>query len=80
MIRIRFDGCDLSPTRAPRLQEPSEHRRTCGLLRMRLAHGRAILVHMPLWVLVIVICATVWVIGTVLVVLGATWLVRHEPH
>jgi len=47
---------------------------------MRLPHGRAILVHMPLWVLVIVICATVWVIGTVLVVFGATWLVRHEPH
>jgi hypothetical protein len=47
---------------------------------MRLSDGRAILVHMPLWVIVIVICATVWVIGTVLVVVGATWLVRHEPH
>ena len=47
---------------------------------MRLTHGRAILVHMPLWVLVIVICATVFVIGTIAVALGATWLVRHEPH
>lgn len=35
---------------------------------------------MPLWVLTIVICSLIWVIGTAVVVLGATWLVRHEPH
>ena len=35
---------------------------------------------MPLWVLTIVICSLIWVIGTAIVVLGATWLVRHEPH
>jgi hypothetical protein len=33
---------------------------------------------MPLWVLTIIICAAVWVLGTIFVVLGATWLVRHE--
>ena len=69
----------ISALAAPRPEEPSERSPTCGLLRMRLAHGRAILVHMPLWVLVIVICGTVFVVGTILVVLGATWLVRHEP-
>ena len=47
---------------------------------MRRAHGRAILVHMPLWLLTVLICSVVWVIGTILVVLGASWLVRHEPH
>jgi len=32
---------------------------------------------MPLWVLTIVICATLWVAGTILVVLGAAWVVRQ---
>jgi len=35
---------------------------------------------MPLWVLTIVICAVIWVIGTIFVAVGATWLVRHQPH
>jgi hypothetical protein len=35
---------------------------------------------MELWVLTVVVCSAVWVIGTILVALGATWLVRHEPH
>jgi hypothetical protein len=34
---------------------------------------------MQLWVLTIVICSVIWVIGTVLVAVGATWLVRHQP-
>jgi len=34
---------------------------------------------MTLWELTIVICGLVWVLGTILVVIGATWLVRHEP-
>ena len=34
---------------------------------------------MPLWVITILICTAVWVAGSVAVVLGATWLVRHEP-
>jgi hypothetical protein len=33
-----------------------------------------------MWVLTVVICSTIWVVGTVLVVVGASWLVRHEPH
>jgi hypothetical protein len=35
---------------------------------------------MPLWLLTVLICSIVWVLGTIAVVLGATWLVRHEPH
>jgi hypothetical protein len=35
---------------------------------------------MTLWMLTIVICAAIWVLGTVLIVLGATRLVRHQPH
>jgi hypothetical protein len=35
---------------------------------------------MPLWVLTIVICAAAWVIGTIVVALGASRLVHHEPH
>ena len=42
--------------------------------------ARAILAHMPLWALTIVICSIVWIVGTIFVVVGATWLVRHEPH
>jgi hypothetical protein len=34
---------------------------------------------MTLWMLTVAICATIWVVGSVLVVLGATWLVRHQP-
>jgi hypothetical protein len=33
-----------------------------------------------MWMLTVVICSTVLVIGTVLVAAGASWLVRHEPH
>jgi hypothetical protein len=35
---------------------------------------------MELWMLTVAICGAVWVIGSIVVVLGATWLVRHEPH
>ncbi len=35
---------------------------------------------MPLWLVTVVICATVFVVGSILVALGAIWLVRHEPH
>jgi hypothetical protein len=35
---------------------------------------------MTLWMLTIVIFAAVWVIGTIVVVSGAVWLTRHEPH
>jgi hypothetical protein len=34
---------------------------------------------MQLWVLTVAICSTVFVIGTILVAVGATWLVRHQP-
>jgi hypothetical protein len=34
---------------------------------------------MTLWELTIVIFGLIWVLGSILVVLGATWLVRHEP-
>jgi hypothetical protein len=34
---------------------------------------------MTLWMLTIVICVAIWVAGTVAVVAGATWLVRHQP-
>jgi hypothetical protein len=34
---------------------------------------------MTLWMLTIAICASVWVLGTILVVAGATWLVHHQP-
>jgi hypothetical protein len=47
---------------------------------MQRVGGRAILDPMPLWVLTIIICGVAWVIATILIVLGATWLVRHEPH
>ncbi len=47
---------------------------------MQHARRRAILDPMPLWVLTLIICVTAWVIATILIVLGATWLVRHEPH
>jgi heme/copper-type cytochrome/quinol oxidase subunit 1 len=47
---------------------------------MRGAHRRAILGDMPLWLVTVLICSIVWVIGTIVVVVGATWLVRHEPH
>jgi hypothetical protein len=35
---------------------------------------------MPLWVLTIVICSVLWVLGTVAVAAGAVWLNRHQPH
>jgi hypothetical protein len=35
---------------------------------------------MPLWLVTVVICTAVWVVGSVFVVVGALWLVRHEPH
>jgi len=41
--------------------------------------GDASLRRMPLWILTIAICAAIWVIGTILVALGATRLVRHQP-
>lgn len=47
---------------------------------MRRGRSRGSLERMPLWVLTIVICGAVWVVGSIAVVLGATWLVRHEPH
>jgi hypothetical protein len=31
------------------------------------------------WLLTIVICSAIWVLGTAAVVTGARWLVRHEP-
>jgi hypothetical protein len=34
---------------------------------------------MPLWLLTIVICTAVWVLGTVAVALAAMRLVRGEP-
>jgi len=34
---------------------------------------------MTFWELTIVVCGSIWVVGTVLVALGATWLVRHQP-
>ncbi|HEY6961336.1 MAG TPA: hypothetical protein VI408_05530 [Gaiellaceae bacterium] len=34
---------------------------------------------MELWVLTIVVCSVVWVAGTILVALGANWLVHHQP-
>jgi hypothetical protein len=33
-----------------------------------------------MWMLTVVICSTIWVLGTIVVVAGASWLVRHEPH
>jgi hypothetical protein len=30
--------------------------------------------------LTIVICAAIWAVGTIVVVSGAVWLNRHEPH
>ncbi len=41
---------------------------------------RDTLIGMPLWIVTVVICAIVWVVGSVLVAFGATWLVRHQPH
>lgn len=35
---------------------------------------------MPLWVLTIVICAVILVLGTAAVTVGAVWLNRHQPH
>ena len=40
---------------------------------------RCTLPRMPLWALTIAICSSIWVLGTIVVVLGATWLVRNEP-
>ena len=34
---------------------------------------------MTLWMLTIAICTVIWVVGSVVVALGATWLVRHQP-
>ncbi len=36
--------------------------------------------HMKLWELTIVVVGSIWVVGSALVALGATWLVRHQPH
>jgi hypothetical protein len=47
---------------------------------MRRSPGGGSVRHMPLWVLTIVICAAVWVVGSLLVAFGARWLVHHEPH
>ena len=46
---------------------------------MTAVNPQASLPRMTLWELTIVICGLVWVLGSILVVLGATWLVRHEP-
>jgi hypothetical protein len=35
---------------------------------------------MPLWALTILICAAIWLVGSLLVTLGAVRLVRREPH
>jgi hypothetical protein len=35
---------------------------------------------MPLWVLTIVICTSLWVAATALVAVGAVYVLRHEPH
>jgi hypothetical protein len=35
---------------------------------------------MTLWMLSIVIFTAAWVIGTIVIVSGAVWLMRHEPH
>ena len=45
--------------------------------------GRGPLAHrpgMPLWVITIVICSVIWVLGTIAVTMGAVWLNRHQPH
>ncbi len=34
---------------------------------------------MPLWILTIIICAAVWVLGTIAVAAGAVWL-NKQPH
>ena len=34
---------------------------------------------MKLWELTIVVVGLVWVIGSILVAVGATWLVHHQP-
>ena len=47
-------------------------------MRRRLHRGT--FARMTLWMLTIVICTAAWVLGSAVVVLGATWLVRHEPH
>ena len=41
---------------------------------------RAMLRAMPLWAVTILICAAIWLVGSILVTLGATRLVRREPH
>jgi hypothetical protein len=46
-------------------------------MRRRTRHGTVR--RMQLWVLTIVVCASVWVLGSVLVALGARWLVHHDP-
>jgi hypothetical protein len=54
--------------------------RESGISRMRHPRDAVRFTHMPLWVLTIVICAAAWVIGTIVVALGASRLVHHEPH
>jgi len=33
---------------------------------------------MAFWLLTILICSTLWVLGTIVLATGATWLTRHE--
>ena len=47
---------------------------------MRGGAHRGTFARMTLWMLTIAICTAVWVLGSAVVVLGATWLVRHQPH
>lgn len=42
--------------------------------------GGATVRRMPLWELTVIICGTIWVLGTIALALGWAWLSRHEPH
>jgi hypothetical protein len=33
---------------------------------------------MTFWLLTILICSALWVLGTAVLAMGATWLMRHE--
>jgi|tagenome__1003787_1003787.scaffolds.fasta_scaffold20791232_2 hypothetical protein len=35
---------------------------------------------MDMWLLTIVICVALWIVGTIGIVFAARWLVTHEPH
>jgi hypothetical protein len=47
---------------------------------MRGGAYRGTFARMTLWMLTIAICPAVWVLGSAVVVHGATWIVRHQPH